>query len=110
MTIESFTVKALTDLPAVDGSKHFRISKGKHYVDFGILDGEMAAYVWGCPGEGRIFLQALEGYAEINNLKLVVPTVLSPRLEHILKDNGYTKKEVPYMGDVCELWSKDAKP
>ena len=25
----------------------------------------------------------------------------------ILIDNGYTMKEVPYMDDVCELWSKE---
>ena len=109
-TIIPINIGRLEDNVGEDNSKHFRIFKGKHYVDFGILDGEISAYIWGCPHEGRIFLKALEQYAKKNNLKLTIPTVLSPRLEHILEDNGYTKKEVPYLGDICELWSKDAKP
>lgn len=80
---------------------------GNHYVDFGVLDGELCAYLWGCPGEGRIFLKALEEYAGNNNLKLTVPTVLSDRLVKILSDNGYSPKEVPYLGDICEVWRKD---
>ena len=102
-----FKIKPLIDLPVGDGSLHFRISKGENYVDFGILDGEMAAYMWECPGEGRIFLKALEEEAQKRKLKLTIPTVLNPKLEKILVDNGYTMKEVPYMDDMCELWSKD---
>lgn len=103
-----FEIKPLTDMPIGDGSLHYRISKGENFVDFGIMDGEMAAYMWECPMEGRVFLKALEEQAQIRKLKLTIPTILNPRLEKILRDNGYTMKEVPYMDDVCELWSKDA--
>jgi hypothetical protein len=103
-----FKIIPLTDLPTGDGSLHYRISKGEGFVDFGVMDGEMAAYVWECPGEGRVFLNALEEQAKIRRLKLTIPTILNPRLEKILADNGYTMKEVPYMDDVCDLWSKDA--
>jgi len=100
-------VKEFTDIPIADNSRHYRMSSGNHYVDFGVLDGELCAYLWGCPREGRMFLKALEEYAKRENLKLTVPTVLSPRLERILMDNGYSMKEVPYLGDICEVWSKD---
>jgi len=102
-----FEIKPLTDLRISDGSLHYRMSKGESFVDFGVMNGEMAAYNWDRPGEGRIFLKALEDYAKEKKLKLVVPTVLNKKLEAILIDNGYTMKEVPYMDDVCELWSKE---
>lgn len=103
-----FEIKPLTNLPIGDGSLHYRISKGENFVDFGVMDGEMAAYMWECPGEGRVFLKALEDQAQVRKLKLTIPTILNTRLEAILRDSGYTMKEVPYMGDVVELWSKDA--
>lgn len=102
-----FEINPLTDLPVRDGSLHYRISKDNKYVDFGVLNGEIAAYTWDCIGEGRIFLEALEQHAIKVGLKLTIPTVLNPKLESILKDNGYIMKEVPYFDDVCELWSKD---
>ena len=102
-----FEINSLTDLPVSDGSLHYRISKGNNYVDFGVFNSEIAAYTWDCPGEGRIFLEALEEYAAKEGLTLTIPTVLNPKLESILKDNGYTMKEVPYLDDVCELWSKN---
>ncbi len=103
-----FEIKLLTDLPVGDGSLHYRLSKGENFVDFGVMDGEMAAYMWECPGEGRVFLRELEEHAQKRKLNLTIPTILNPKLETILVDNGYTMKEVPYMGDMCELWSKDA--
>jgi len=99
-----FEIKPLTDLPIGDHSLHYKLSKNKSYVDFGIL--EIAAYMWECPTEGRVFIKELDKYAKKNNLKLVIPTVLNPKLETILGEAGYTLKEVPYMGDICELWSK----
>lgn len=101
-----FEIKPLVDLPIGDGSLHYRLSKGESRVDFSVLDDEMSAYMWYCPGEGRLFLKALEEQAQIRKLKLTIPTILNPKLEKILVDNGYTMKEVPYMDDVCELWSK----
>ena len=101
-----FDVKSLTDMRIGDDSLHYRISKGDNFVDFGVMDGELAAYMWECPGEGRVFLKELEKYAERNYLKLVIPTVLNPKLEDILRDNGYMMKEVPFMDDVVELWAK----
>lgn len=103
-----FDIKPLTNITIGDGSLHYRISRGENFVDFGVMDGEMAAYMWECPGEGRVFLKALEEQAQVRKLKLTIPTILNPKLEKILVDNGYTMKEVPYMDDVCELWSKDA--
>ena len=101
-----FEVKSLTDMPIGDDSLHYRMSKGRNWVDFGIFNGEMNAYTWQCPSEGRVFLKALEVYAKQHKLKLAIPTVLSSSLIYILKDNGYTMKEVPYMDDVVELWMK----
>jgi hypothetical protein len=101
-----FEIKPLTDMPIGDNSLHYRISKGDNFVDFGVFDSEMAAYMWECPGEGRVFLKALEKHAQKNKLKLTIPTILNPKLEVILRENGYTMKEVPYMDDVCELWAK----
>lgn len=101
-----FEIKPRTDLPIGDHSLHYRMFKNKSYVDFGILDGEMATYMWECPTEGKVFLKELEKHAKKNNLKLVIPTVLNPKLEMILKKTGYTMKEVPYLDDICELWSK----
>jgi len=86
-------------------SQH-RMSSGNGYVDFSILDGEICAHTWNCPGEGRKFLRKLERYAEDLKLKLTIPTVLSPKLRKILADNGYSIKYVPYMNDVYELWEK----
>ncbi len=84
----------------------YRMSSGNGYVDFSILDGEICAHTWHCPGEGRKFLRKLEMYAEGLKLKLTIPTVLSPKLRKILADNGYSIKYVPYMNDVYELWEK----
>jgi hypothetical protein len=78
----------------------------KGCVYFGITNGELCAYTWNCRGEGRLFLKELERYAEKHNLKLTVPTVLSYRLQRILEENGYSMNEVPYLDDICELWSK----
>lgn len=103
-----FEIKPLTDMPIGDNSLHYRISKGENFVDFGVMEHEMAAYMWECPGEGRVFLKALEEHSRERKLKLTIPTVLNKKLEVILVDNGYTMKEVPYMDDICELWSKDA--
>jgi hypothetical protein len=61
----------------------------------------------GLSQEGRIFLKALEEHAIKEGLQLTIPTVLNPKLEKILIDNGYMMKEVPYLESVCELWSKD---
>jgi len=102
-----FEIKPLTDFDIKDGSLHYRIKKGNNYVDFGILCAEMSAYTWECPGEGRIFLKVLEEHAVKKGLKLTIPTVLNPKLEKILEDNGYTMKKEPYLEDVYELWSKD---
>lgn len=101
-----FEIIPLTDLPVSDGSLHYRISKDNNYVDFGVSNGEIAAYTWDCPEEGRVFLEALEEYATKEGLNLTIPTVLNPKLESILKYNGYTMKEVPYLDGMCELWSK----
>ena len=102
-----FEINPLTDLPVSDGSLHYQISKGNNYVDFGVFNGGIAAYTWDCPGEGRIFLEALEEYATKEGLNLTIPTVLNPKLKSILKGNGYTMKEVPYLDGVYGLWSKD---
>lgn len=99
-------IKEFTDIPTPDNSRHFRMFSGNHYVDFGVLDGELCAYLWGCPGEGRVFLKALEKYAKEKGLKVTVPIVLSVRLKKILGDNGYTMKKELYLGDICEIWSK----
>lgn len=106
---KKFTIQPLKDMPIGDNSLHYRMSSsdGGH-VDFGVLDGELCAYTWMCPKEGRAFLKTLETYSNKRKLKLTIPTVLNGALEKILRDNGYTMKEVPYMDDVCELWSKDA--
>lgn len=98
----------LKDLPSDGGSKQYRMSSHINgHVDFAILDGELCAHTWNCPTEGREFLKELEEHAKKNNLKLTIPTVLSSKLQYILECNGYIMKEVPYMGDICELWSKD---
>jgi len=99
-------IKEFTDILIADNSRHYRMFSGNHYVDFGVLDGELCAYLWGCPREGRVFLKALEEYAERKGLKLTVPTVLSVKLAKILTDNGYKPKEELYFGDICEVWSK----
>ena len=105
-----FTIKPLTDLPIEDNSLQYRMmSTNDGYVEFATLDGEMCAHTWQCPGEGREFLKALEKYADSRKMKLTIPTVLNIRLEKIIKDNGYTMKVVPYMHDVCELWSKETE-
>ena len=65
-----FEIKPITDLLIGDGSLHYRMSKGDNFVDFGVFSGEMAAYMWECPGEGRVFLKALEEYANEKKLKL----------------------------------------
>lgn len=93
--------------PEADGSRHYMMRSEKGRVDFGIMNGELCAYTWNCRGEGRLFLKELEKCAEERNLKLTVPTVLSYRLRRILEENGYSMKEVPYLDDICELWSKD---
>lgn len=97
----------LRDLPAGDDSNQFRmISVENGYVDFSILRDEMCAHTWACPGEGKTFLKELEAYSYKLKLRLTIPTVLNPKLEKILKDNNYTMREVPYMDDILELWSK----
>ena len=103
-----FVVKELNDWPSGDGSKHFRMTYGDKYAGFGVMFHEMAAYMWECPGEGRLFLKELEKHAEKLKVKLVIPTVLNLKLERILKEEGYTMKEVLYMDDICELWTKEA--
>lgn len=105
----NLTILALTDLPIGDASLQYRIESMTGYVDFAILDGELCAHTWQCPGEGRRFLKALEEHAGKNKLKLTIPTVLNPALEHILKDNGYAMMTVwdKYMNEDCELWSKE---
>jgi hypothetical protein len=96
------------DRIGADGSQHFSMLSEKGYVEFAILDGELSAYQWEAYGEGRLFLKELEQYASEHNLKLTIPTMLNPRLQTILEQNGYKMKEVPYFDDVCELWSKEA--
>jgi len=96
----------LNDLPTGDNSKQYRMMSEHGYVDFAILDNELCAHTWFCPSEGRLFLKELELEATKRKLRLTVPTVLSLRLEHILKDNGYTMKKSPYFDDIVELWSK----
>lgn len=103
-----FKIKPLTNRPGSDGSLHYRMYKGKNFIEFSVLNGEMSAYTWNCPGHGRVFLTALEAQARIRNLKLTIPTVLNPKLEKILVTVGYSMKKVSYLGDVCELWSKNA--
>ena len=103
----NFAIKQFTDRPSCDGSYHYRMMSDKRYVDFAISDGELSAYIWQVEGQELEFLKELEHYAENHNLKLTIPNVLSLRLQKILEDNGYSMKEVPYMGDVIELWSKD---
>lgn len=103
-----FIITPLRDLLSGDNSIQYRMSAKDNYVDFATLGDELCAHTWQCPGQGREFLKALEEYAKNVQLKLTIPTVLNIKLEYILRDNGYTMKEVPYMNDVCELWSKDA--
>ncbi len=91
-----------------NGSAHFRMqSSTGGYVAFGVINGEMSAYEWNCPLQGRKFLKRLENYAKTNNLRLTIPKVSNPKLKKILIDNEYTIKEVPYIDDTCELWSKE---
>ena len=99
-------IKKLKDSQIIDDSPQYRISSDKGYVDFAILNGEICAHTWRCPGEGRIFLRALEKYADELKMKLTIPTVLNPKLRKILIDTGYSTKYVPYMDDVYELWGK----
>ncbi len=103
-----FSIRSLKDIPIGDASLQYRIESETGYVDFAILDGELCAHTWQCPKEGRLFLKALEDHAEKKGLKLTIPTVLSPKLLHILKTSGYIKEMVwvDYMDDWCELWSK----
>lgn len=103
----TFKITELTDLPISDDSIHYRMTseRGGH-VDFSIVDGEMCAYGWECPGDGRVFLAELEKHAAENKLRLTIPTVLNPALEKILRDNGYTMGKVPCQDDMCELWRK----
>ena len=84
--------KQLKDHIGADGSQHFRMMSEKRHVDFAILDGELCAHTWQAEGEGRSFLKELEQYASSHNLKLTIPTVLNPRLQTILEQNGYTMK------------------
>ncbi len=108
-TTNNQTIRCLRTVPTTDGSLQKRMESTCGYVDFAILDGELCAHTWECPGEGRRFLKALEEHAKKNGLKLTIPTVLNPKLKHILKDTGYEMKKVwdEYMGEYCELWSKD---
>lgn len=89
-----------------DGSLHYRLSKSDAFVDFSIFDGELNAYSWVCPGEGRLFLKAIENHAITNNLKLIIPRVINTRLQNILVDNGYTMKSISYRDDTISVWSK----
>ncbi len=92
-----------------DGSKHRRMflpGEKYQYVDFAILEQEMCAYMWDCEGNGAFFLSELERYASNRGYQLTIPTVLNKRLVTILEGSGYTMKEVPNNGDICELWSK----
>ncbi len=106
-----FSISSLKDLPIADASLQYRIESVRGHVDFAILDGELCAHTWQCPKEGRKFLKALEEHAEKKGLKLTIPTVLNPKLAHILKTSGYKKGKiyVDYMNDFCELWSKGKK-
>ncbi len=102
-------IRPLNDLPVGDASLQYRIESKTGYVDFAILDGELCAHTWQCPKEGRRFLKVLEEHAEKKGLKFTIPTVLNPKLMHILKTSGYKKGMVwvDYMDDFCELWSKE---
>ena len=99
-------IEELKNLPVGSSSHQFRMSSDKGYVDFSILDNEICAHTWRCPGEGRIFLRELEKYDDILGLKLTIPTVLNPKLRKILTDNRYSTKLAKYMGDKYELWEK----
>jgi hypothetical protein len=74
---------------------------------------EFCAHTWHCPGEGRLFLKALEKYTQKKNFKLIISTVLNPRLATILKDNNYTSKVIqidlaPFMlNEPLEIYTKD---
>ncbi len=93
---KTLKIKSLTGLPSGDNSKQFRMMSEKRHVDFAILDGELCAHTWQAEGEGRLFLNELEQYASNHHLKLTIPTVLNPRLQAILEQNGYTMMEVPF--------------
>ena len=77
-------------LPSGDGSLQYSMISDIGRVDFAILNGEMCAHIWKCPKQGKWFLKQLEEHANKLGLKLTIPTVLNPALEHI-----------------CELWSKE---
>ena len=104
---EIMQINELTDMPVGDDSKHYRMVSKIGYVDFGVFDNEMCAYMWQCPREGYKFLQELETHATKINKKLTISTILSPALKNILKTSGYVMKQVDYMGDKCEIWYKD---
>jgi len=99
-------ITKLKNLPMEDSTPQYRMSSDSGYVDFSILNHEICAHTWHCPGEGRIFLLELEKYADDLKLKLTISTVLNQKLRKILIDSGYSIKYVPYMGDVYELWEK----
>lgn len=67
------------------------ISKNGGSVQFSISsDGkELYANVWDCYGEGKRFLKELENYVDMKGLKLIVPNVINPALENILRKAGY---------------------
>ena len=94
------------NLPKESNVSQCRMLSDNGYVDFSILNNEICAHSWHCPGEGHIFLMELEKCADSLKLKLTISTVLNPKLRKILIDNGYSIKYVPYMDDVIELWEK----
>ena len=93
-------------LPKKDSSHQRRMLSNNGYVDFSLLKDGVCAHTWHCPGEGRIFLRALEKYADEIGTKVIVPTVLNAKLRNILIENGYSKKYIRYMDDAIELWEK----
>lgn len=103
-----FTVRSLKDLPVADASLQFRIESATGYVDFATFKDELCAHTWQCPGEGRLFLKALEEHAKKLKLTLTIPNVLNPALKHILESSGYSPTAIydENFDQEIELWSK----
>ena len=96
-----------------DSSKQYDlISETGNFVHFAVLDNELCAHTWHCPNEGRVFLEELERYAESKGLKLTIPTVINPKLQKILLDNGYHTTQIewfpePDCFELVDIWVKN---
>lgn len=92
----------------IDGSKQFILSSnlgGKIY--FSINENFLWLHSWKCPNEGKKFLDEFEDLSTMYNLKIRVPTVLSPKLEKILTSRGYERKRIysDELDDIVEFFT-----